>query len=329
MKILKYFLFILFFIFINLFNIQNTFAADIDTINGVPINYAPIERNYSQGVTIIPEYIIIHDTGNRSPSAYAINNRNYFNKEGSDASTQFIVDDHEIVQALPETAKAWHIGDGHLTGASNDNSIGIELCVNSDGDFSKTFQTGIALTKYLMNKYSIPPDRVIRHFDATGKICPRIMIEDDPTLWTKFKNSLYTKEENEENDIDKTNEDNLTEESEDKKEENKYIIPFDGNGRVINNDIEVKSQPSKDVETIGYIGQGNLVKVLESCGNNFCKINYNGLELYVEKENISLFSHYKYDKNDKVVKKKDYVKKLISLCSFNLIDVNHTRFSNI
>ena len=35
-----------------------------------------------------------------------------------------------------------------------------------------TVQSAIELTRYLMKKYNIPADHVIRHYDVTGKICP-------------------------------------------------------------------------------------------------------------------------------------------------------------
>ena len=47
-----------------------------------------------------------------------------------------------------------------------------------------------------MQKYNISIDNVIRHYDVTGKDCPRPMVEDE-NLWYSFKQSLL-QEENEE-----------------------------------------------------------------------------------------------------------------------------------
>ena len=51
-------------------------------------------------------------------------------------------------------------------------------------------KNAIELTKYLMFKHNIPASNVITHNDATGKICPRMMLEDRPTLWPTFKSAV-------------------------------------------------------------------------------------------------------------------------------------------
>ena len=47
----------------------------------------------------------------------------------------------------------------------------------------KVIDNTIALTKYLMAKYNIPIDRVVRHYDASGKYLP-----DVETLRALIKN---------------------------------------------------------------------------------------------------------------------------------------------
>ncbi|MGL4655491.1 MAG: SH3 domain-containing protein, partial [Sarcina sp.] len=158
-------------------------------INGIKVNKQLIDINYSKGVTISPKYIVIHDTDNRSPGADAMANRNYFaNHPNANASAHYIIDESNIVQALEDTWKGWHVGDGG-TGAAvqNGNSIGIELAVNRGNNFDKTYQTGIELTRYLMRKYNIPAQNVVMHNHASGKICSRMMIQDRPNLWEEFK----------------------------------------------------------------------------------------------------------------------------------------------
>jgi N-acetylmuramoyl-L-alanine amidase CwlA len=70
----------------------------------------------------------------------------------------------------------------------NNYLIGIEMCVNSDGDFNKTRQTTLELTKYLLEKYNLKITDVYRHFDITGKECPKMMIEQSE--WDKFKSDV-------------------------------------------------------------------------------------------------------------------------------------------
>lgn len=145
--------------------------------------------NYSRGVTISPTYIVIHETDNEDAGANAVANRNYFaNHPEAEASTHFVVDDHSMIQCLELNQKGWHVGDnrGH-SDITNSNTIGIEICVNSDGDYMKARANAIELVKYLISVTGIPASRVVRHYDASGKWCPRRML-DTPTLWTEFKN---------------------------------------------------------------------------------------------------------------------------------------------
>ena len=50
------------------------------------------------------------------------------------------------------------------------------------------------LVRELMQRYKIPPEYVLRHYDVTGKCCPRPMV-DNPALWQAFKNKLIAEQE--------------------------------------------------------------------------------------------------------------------------------------
>ena len=167
-------------------NTENT-----PVINGIKVNKQLIDINYSQGVTINPKYIVIHDTDNRQAGANAMANRNYFaNHPNAKASAHYIIDEGNIIQALEDTWKGWHVGDGNNPNINNSTTIAIELCVNEGNDFNKTLENGVELTKYLMNKYNIPAENVVMHRDASGKTCSRMMIEDRPSLWPYFKDRI-------------------------------------------------------------------------------------------------------------------------------------------
>lgn len=170
-------------------NAKNT--ENTPVINGIKVNKQLIDINYSQGVTINPKYIVIHDTDNRQAGANAMANRNYFaNHPNAKASAHYIIDEGNIIQALEDTWKGWHVGDGNNPNINNSTTIAIELCVNKGNDFDKTLENGVELTKYLMNKYNIPAENVVMHRDASGKTCSRMMIEDIPSLWTYFKERI-------------------------------------------------------------------------------------------------------------------------------------------
>ena len=163
----------------------------------LPIQKLLINANYSKGAVITPKYIIIHESGNPDKGANAIANRNYFaNHPEAQASAHFCVDDHSIVQCLELNQRGWHIGViyGHPVNnplATNSNTVGIEICVNVDDDFSKARTNAIDLTKYLMNLLHISASNVIRHYDACLKDCPQKMLAT-PSLWTDFKKRIAT-----------------------------------------------------------------------------------------------------------------------------------------
>lgn len=170
--------------------------------NNKEITKKLLNTNYTVGQKLNPEYIIIHDTGNRSAGANTMAHYNYWTSGKSEkTSAHFVVDDSTVMQLLELDQVGWHTGvlftkNPKVPQAVNKNSIGIELCVNEDGDFMETMKNGIALTKYLMDKFDIPAEKVITHNDSTGKICPAMMIQDNPSLWKLFKAEISkTKEE--------------------------------------------------------------------------------------------------------------------------------------
>lgn len=149
-----------------------------------------ISCNYSKGVVIDVKYIVIHETGNRNKGATALMNRNYFDNPTAKASTHFIVDDKSIIQCgeyeIGKAWRMWHVGDnrGH-SNIYNDNSIGIEICVNSDGDFAKARANAIELVKYLMAVLKLGANAVVTHNMASGKHCPSTML-DNPEMLKAF-----------------------------------------------------------------------------------------------------------------------------------------------
>lgn len=155
------------------------------------INERLIKNNYSSRNSKSIKYIVIHDTGNTSIGSDANAHYNYFNTKNRQASAHYFVDDKQILRVIKDSDKSWHCGDGRgVNGITNENSIGIEMCVNRDGDFRKTYKSTLELTKYLMDKYNIPLENVVRHYDASRKKCPHIFSENNWEKWYKFKKDL-------------------------------------------------------------------------------------------------------------------------------------------
>lgn len=151
-----------------------------------------------------PRYIVIHTTGNRGKGADARAHFSYWNSGNVGASADFIVDDKEILQ-VNDYGKyyTWHCGDGKgKYGITNGNSIGIEICVNCDGNFEKALANAVILVKKLIKETGIT--KVVRHYDASRKNCPAELSENNWTRWEKFLEQVCaadTQELSEVNDI--------------------------------------------------------------------------------------------------------------------------------
>lgn len=145
-----------------------------------------------------PKYIVIHETDNEDKGADAKRHAQALNNGNLEASVHYYVDDKVIYQTLEHKDGAWAVGKSYGTalvqGVTNYNNISIEICVNKDGNYTKARQNSIELTKKLMKDLSISSDKVIRHYDAKRKYCPRKML-DNPKLWVDFRNMIKNNEE--------------------------------------------------------------------------------------------------------------------------------------
>lgn len=152
--------------------------------------------NYAAGRSGPVEYIVIHYTSNQGDTAK--NNADYFAREKVGASAHYFCDENEIWQSVKDSDTAWHCGAKTYRhpDCRNANSIGVEICMNDKTGAVRqgSIATAAELVCYLMQRYGVPVDRVIRHYDVTGKYCPGPMV-DDPALWTAFKQSLTQTED--------------------------------------------------------------------------------------------------------------------------------------
>ncbi len=132
--------------------------------------------------------IVIHYTAN--PGTTAQQNRNYFNglaeSKKTYASSHFIIGlSGEIIQCVPCNEIAY------ASNERNSDTISIECCIEDEsGKFNEeTYNSLIELTTWLMGRYSLTEDDVIRHYDVTGKNCPKYFVEHE-SEWENFKEDL-------------------------------------------------------------------------------------------------------------------------------------------
>ncbi|SKA99739.1 SH3 domain-containing protein [Caloramator quimbayensis] len=142
--------------------------------------------------------IVMHWTANTGKGANAVANRNYFNSTDRYCSAHYIVDDHQIIQCIPDNEVAYHVGANKYMPAGqkimegkwgpNFFTIGIEMCVNSDGNWDKTYQNAVELAANLLKKHGLSINNLYRHYDITGKDCPRMLLSD--SAWNIFKSKV-------------------------------------------------------------------------------------------------------------------------------------------
>ncbi len=146
----------------------------VSNIGGVPFEtkIIPASNNNRPQNAMSPKYITVHTTENTEKGADARAHANYLVNGGDGKSWHFTVDSNRIVQHLPINENGWHAGDGN-TGTGNRQSIGIETCENSDGNFEKALANVAKLVKFLMGQIGIGIGNVVPHQRWSGKYCPR------------------------------------------------------------------------------------------------------------------------------------------------------------
>lgn len=136
------------------------------------------------------QHIAIHYVGNAGTTASQ--NRSYFeglkDTQITQASSHFIVGlEGEIIQCIPLNEMSY------CTNERNVDTISIEVChPDAGGQFTEvTYQSVVRLTAWLCQKFSLPIDSVIRHYDVTGKVCPKYYVEH-PQAWDTLKADIQS-----------------------------------------------------------------------------------------------------------------------------------------
>lgn len=132
--------------------------------------------------------IVVHYTAN--PGSTAQENRDYFNglkdSHETEASSNFIVGlNGEIIQCVP----TWEMA--YASNSRNIDTVSIECChPDESGKFTdETYRSLVQLTAWLCVKFDLTEEQVIRHYDVTGKNCPRYFVENEEA-WEEFKTNV-------------------------------------------------------------------------------------------------------------------------------------------
>lgn len=122
--------------------------------------------------------IVVHYTAN--PGTTAQQNRDYFEglKEShiTQSSSNFIIGlEGEIIQCIPSAEVAY------ASNSANSTSVSIEMChPDETGAFTEnTYESAVKLTAYLCDKFDLDEKDILRHYDITGKNCPKYFVENE------------------------------------------------------------------------------------------------------------------------------------------------------
>lgn len=133
-------------------------------------------------------YIVIHYLGN--PRTTAQENHDYFESlkdlKNVSMSANYVVGlDGEIIHCVPDDEVAY------ASNNLNSESVSIENChMDYTGKFTEaTYNSLVELTAYLSEEYDLDRDHIIRHYDVTGKECPKYYV-DHEDKWEEFKDDV-------------------------------------------------------------------------------------------------------------------------------------------
>jgi len=132
--------------------------------------------------------IVVHYTAN--PGTTAQQNRDYFESLSqtgeTSASSHFVIGiDGELIQCIPCQEIAY------ASNERNGDTIAIECCIPDEtGKFADaTYDTLIHLLAWLAGRYHLGTEDIIRHYDVTGKECPKYYVENEDA-WKEFKKDV-------------------------------------------------------------------------------------------------------------------------------------------
>lgn len=140
-------------------------------------------------IAMTPTTLTIHSTGN--PPSTAQNERDNINRADNrkKVSFHYVVDDKICIACIPPNEVAWHAG----TTPGNTTSLALEIC--ESGNRVKTLQNAIMAAASILKQYGWGVDKLRRHYDWSGKNCPRILIDaayrrEPHQTWEWFKKEV-------------------------------------------------------------------------------------------------------------------------------------------
>jgi N-acetyl-anhydromuramyl-L-alanine amidase AmpD len=161
-------------------------VAELDWVRQelLPVN------DYSRPGTALKKVnaIVIHYVGN--PGTTAAQNRSYYTRLAdsgeTSASSNFLIGmEGEILACVPVNEVAY------CSNWRNEDTLSIEYChPDETGQFTdNTYDALVRLTAWLCSELNLDASDIIRHYDVTGKECPKYFV-DHENAWDDFKDDV-------------------------------------------------------------------------------------------------------------------------------------------
>ena len=149
-------------------------------------NLIPDGKYNRPGTKSVPKRICVHYTGDIGASADRLA-LFFTTNPAAQTSSQYIVGmSGEVILCVPDNEIAY------AAAGKNSGTIHIEVCCKEEsGKFEeKSIDALNELVLYLMNRYSIGADNVVRHYDLTGKHCPAYYVDEN--RWAALHERITT-----------------------------------------------------------------------------------------------------------------------------------------
>ena len=167
----------------------NNNEVEITPPDWVTQDLLPVNE-YSRPGDALPQVngVVVHYVGN--PGTTAEQNRNYYanlaKTHETYVSSHFLIGiDGTILQCVPLNEISY------CSNSRNVDTISIECChPDETGQFTQeTLNSLKRLLNWLIEIYDLTPEDILRHYDVTGKECPRYFVRH-PKEWEAFLNTL-------------------------------------------------------------------------------------------------------------------------------------------
>lgn len=158
---------------------------ELDLPDWVTVKLLPVNEWSRPGTPLeAVNGVVVHYVGN--PGTTAEQNNSYFRGLAEShltyASSQFLIGlEGEVLLNVPLDEVAY------CSNNRNGDTLSIECChPGEDGAFTpETYDALVKLVRWLMDTYGLEREDIIRHYDVTGKECPKYFVEHEDD-WAAF-----------------------------------------------------------------------------------------------------------------------------------------------